>query len=97
MVPKLRAGFIGLHNRLTEITQSSNNVLEDNERLRKEVDTLTKQNQELLSENSHIASEVITLKQENKDLVSRIEVLANESASGLESTDLSSTSSEAGI
>ncbi len=70
LVPKLRAGFVALSNRLAEITQNSNHVSEDNERLRKEVDTLTKQNQALLLEYNHASSEVITLKQQNKELAS---------------------------
>jgi uncharacterized coiled-coil DUF342 family protein len=98
LLPKLRAGFVALSNQLTERTQNSNYVLEDNERLRKKVDTLTKQNQELLLEYDHVTSEVITLKQENKDLASRIEVLVHgNNESDVESNALSSTISKSGM
>jgi hypothetical protein len=97
LLPKLRAGFVALSNQLTERTQNSNYVLEDNERLRKKVDTLTKQNQELLLEYDHVTSEVITLKQENKVMASRIEVLVNgNSESDIESNAMSSTISKSG-
>jgi hypothetical protein len=98
LLPKLRAVFVALSNQLTEKTQNTKYVLEDNERLRKKVDTLTKQNQELLLAYDHVTSELITLTQENKAMASRIEVLGNgNNESDVESNALSSTISKSGV